>query len=212
MIDQAPSGASALNSLGQKAVAMNSLMESWPRKHRITVDEYYRMAEVGLLAPDARVELIEGEIIDMAPIGTDHGSVVSELARLFILAAGDRARVHIQSAVRLDRASEPQPDLAVLVPRMDKYRHVHPVPADILLLIEVSDSTLRYDRDMKVPLYARHGIPEAWIVDLQNNVLRWYREPQGGVYLEQGEIREPGTLSPGALPDISVDLTGVLTA
>jgi Uma2 family endonuclease len=189
---------------------MNSLMESWPRRHRITVDEYYRMAQVGLLAPDARVELIEGEIIDMAPMGTDHASVVNELARLFILAVGERARVHVQSAIRLDDASEPQPDLALLVPRADKYRHAHPAPADILLLIEVSDSTLRYDCDVKVPLYARHGIPEVWVVDLRNGELRWYRSPQSGNYTTQNVTRETGAMPVPALPGATVDFAGIL--
>jgi len=185
-------------------------MESWPRKHRITVDEYYRMAEVGLLAPEARVELIEGEIIDMAPMGTEHCSVVNELARLFILALGERARVHIQSAISLDNASELQPDLALLVPRTDRYRRAHPTPADILLLIEVSDSTLRHDRDVKVPLYARHGVPEVWVVDLQKSELLWFRSPQAGSYVEKGVVRQPGAVSPAALPGVGVDFTGIL--
>jgi Uma2 family endonuclease len=147
----------------------------------------------------------------MAPIGADHGSVVNDLARLFFLGVGDLGRVHIQSGIRLDRASEPQPDLALLVPRADKYRKALPGPADILLLIEVSDSTLRYDIDVKVPLYARHGIPEVWIVDLQNGELRWYRSPQAGSYREQGATREPGVMSPAALPGATVDLTGILS-
>ena len=98
-------------------------MDSWPRRHRITVDEYYRMAEVGLLAPDARVELIEGEIIDMAPIGTEHSFVVDELAERLITAASGRFRVRVQGVIRMDSASEPQPDLTLLVPRADNYRH-----------------------------------------------------------------------------------------
>ena len=96
---------------------MGTLMETWPRRHRITVDEYYRMAEVGVLAPDARVELIEGEIIDMAPIGTEHGSVVDLLNRLLTRAVGDRAIVRVQGAIRLSEMSEPEPDLALLIPR-----------------------------------------------------------------------------------------------
>jgi len=168
------------------------------------------MAEVGLLAPDARVELIEGEIIDMAPIRANHSSVVSDLARLFIKAVEDSARVHIQGAVRLDRASEPQPDIALLVPREDRYRHTQPSPADVLLIIEVSDSTLRYDRDVKIPLYARHGIPEVWIVDLQHGELRFYRSPEGGRYLEQSVTKEPGITAMSALPGVEVDLSGLL--
>jgi Uma2 family endonuclease len=189
---------------------MSSRMESWPRKHRITVDEYYRMAEVGLLAPDARVELIEGEVIDMAPIGTDHGSVVDVLTRLLIRAVGDGAIVRTQGAILLDQRSMPQPDLAVLAPSADDYRHVHPAPADVWLLIEVSDSTLRYDRTVKVPLYARHGIAEVWIVDLQNAQLHWYRAPQGGQYNEQGSSSGAGVMQLAALPGIAIDLKGIL--
>jgi Uma2 family endonuclease len=107
-------------------------MSSAPRKHLITVDEYYRMAEVGLLAPDARVELIEGEIIDMVPIGIPHARAVSHLARLFTLAVGDRAIVRPQLPVRLSHRSEPEPDIAVLAPRADEYGRAHPVPADVL--------------------------------------------------------------------------------
>ena len=189
---------------------MSSMMEGWPRRHRISVDEYYRMAEVGLLAPDARVELIDGEIIDMAPIGTDHGSVVSDLTHLFVHAVGERAIVRIQNPVRLDRSSEPQPDVAVLAPRDHRYRHAHPAPADVLLLIEVSDSTLRYDRDVKVPLYARHGIAEVWIVDLKNGELRTYRLPEGGSYADQKTTKQPGVMQIAALPGVSVDLAGIL--
>ncbi len=189
---------------------MNSLMESWPRKHRITVDEYYRMAEVGLLAPDARVELIEGEIIDMAPVGTNHGSVVNDLTDLFVHAVGDRGIVQIQGVVRLDGSSEPQPDVAVLVRRDHRFRRVHPSPADVLLLIEVSDSTLRYDRNVKVPLYARHGIPEVWIVDLQNAELHRWCEPEDGRYLHQSTTKTPGVTPIVKLPGIEIGLSKVL--
>lgn len=185
-------------------------MEAWPKKHRLTVDEYYRMAEMGLLAPDARVELIEGEIIDMAPMGSDHAGVVNGLARRWFEAVGQRAFVRVQSAVRLDTASEPEPDLAIVLPRDDDYVTAHPSAADVLLLIEVADTTLRYDRDVKVPLYARHGIAEVWVVDLRNRELRWYRSPQAGGYADQGVERGAITMKLDALPDVALDLTGIL--
>jgi Uma2 family endonuclease len=191
---------------------MSSLMESWPRRHRITVDEYHRMAEVGLLAADARVELIEGEIIDMAPIGTGHSFVVDELAERFIRAVAGRARIRVQGAIRLDQSSEPQPDIALLAPRPDQYRHAHPAPADVLLLIEVSDSTLRYDREEKMPLYARHGIPEVWIVDLQHGELHFHRTPEGGRYRDHGVTKKPGMTPLGALPGVGVDLSRIFPA
>lgn len=188
---------------------MNTQMESWPRRHLITVDEYHRMAEVGLFAPDARVELIDGEIIDMAPIGIDHSSVVGQLEDLMHDVVGKRAYVQTQGVVRLDRRSEPQPDIAVLIRRDDYYRHAHPAPADVLLIIEVSDSTLRYDREVKVPLYARHGIPEVWIVDLQNAQLHQYRSVQDGRYEDRNTVDRPGPAPIAALPGVEVDLSGL---
>jgi Uma2 family endonuclease len=112
--------------------------------------------------------------------------------------------------VRLDWLSEPQPDLALLAPRDDFYRHAHPLPADVLLLIEVSDSTLRYDRDRKMPLYARHGIPEAWSFDLQHGELRIYSAPESGTYLHQSVTKDPGVTPIAALPGVTVDLAGML--
>ena len=189
---------------------MGTLMETWPRRHRITVDEYYRMAEVGVLAPDARVELIEGEIIDMAPIGTEHGSVVDLLNRLLTRAVGDRAIVRVQGAIRLSEMSEPEPDLALLIPRADFYRHEQPTGFDTLLVIEVSESTLRYDREIKVPLYARHGVPEVWIVDLQNGRVIFHGSPAAGEYKSQTSTEQPGITPITSLPDVTVDLSRLL--
>ncbi len=189
---------------------MSTIMESWPRRHRITVDEYYRMAEVGLLARDARVELIEGEIIDMAPIGIAHGSVVDRLARLLMRAVGDQAIVRVQGVVSLSRSSEPQPDLTLLKPRNDFYASRHPTASDTLLIIEVSDTTLRYDREIKVPLYARHGVPEVWIVDLGNGQLHFYRSLAGGQYGGATATDKPGMTTIAALSAVSIDLTELL--
>jgi len=188
---------------------MGALMESWPRRHRITVDEYHRMAEVGLLAPDARVELIEGEIIDMAPIGREHSSIVDQLNRLFVRAVGDDAIVRVQGSVRLSNMSEPEPDVVLLKPRSDFYRNEFALAADTLLVIEVSDSTLRYDRDVKVPFYARHGVPEVWIVDVPNDQLLVYGSPSDGAYSRQTSVAQPGTMPMTALPGVAVDLSSV---
>ena len=138
---------------------MSVAMEDWPRRHRITVDEYLRMAESGSFAPDARVELIDGEIIHVPPIGPSHSAVVSRLARLFFQSIPAQGHVRVQLPVRLDRYSEPQPDLALLRARDDDYSRSHPSPSDVLLLIEVSHSSLTFDRNVKIPLYARHRIP-----------------------------------------------------
>jgi Uma2 family endonuclease len=188
---------------------MSTLMETWPRRHRITVDEYHRMAEVGLLAPDARVELIEGEIIDMAPIARDHTSVVDQLTRLFVRAVGDEAIVRVQGSVRLSQMSEPEPDVILLRPKVDFYRSRFATGADTLLVIEVSDSTLRYDRDIKVPLYARHGVPETWIADLQNNQLLVYGRLHGGSYRQSDVVSGPWRMAIAGLPGIVVDLAAV---
>jgi Uma2 family endonuclease len=170
------------------------------------VDEYYRMAEVGLLAPDARVELIEGAIIDMAPIGELHIAAVMHLTHCLVNAVGKQALVSVQGAVRLSIHDQPQPDFAVLRLTADAYRQHVPAPADILLLIEVSDSTLAFDRGTKALLYARHGIAEYWVVSVERSVLHVFREPNGGRY--GSEL----TLTPGRLPvpglGVEVDLGG----
>jgi Uma2 family endonuclease len=180
------------------------------RRHRVTVQEYYRMAEVGLLAPDARVELIEGEVVDMATIGSRHGSVVKRLNALTMKAVGQRASVAVQDPVRLSSHSEPQPDLLLLRPRADFYASEHPGPQDVLLVVEVSDTTACYDRQIKAPLYARHGVPELWIIDLDNARLRVMRGPRDGDYTEIIETATPGRLEPQLLPGAVIDLTSIL--
>ena len=187
------------------------MQEDWVAWHRITVDEYYRMAEVGLLAPETRVELIDGVIIDMAPIGSRHAGTVTRLDRLLSRAVGDRAIVRVQQPVRLSRSSEPQPDVSLLRPRRDDYAKAHPGAKDTLLAIEVSETTLRYDRDIKVPLYARHGIPEVWIVDLVGEQIHFFRAPETGKYPDVSSTKEPGVVALGVLSDVTVDLTGILS-
>jgi Uma2 family endonuclease len=188
---------------------MGMQMESWPRRHRITVHEYHRMAEVGLLAPDARVELIEGEIIDMAPIGKDHQSIVDQLTRLLVIALGDDAIVRVQGSIRLSDWSEPEPDVALLAPRADFYRKEFALGTDTLLVIEVSDTTLRYDRDKKVPLYARHGVPEVWIVDVQNDALLVYGDLRDGSYERHVALERPTSVPITHLPGVTLDVAAL---
>lgn len=185
-------------------------MEAWPQRHLINADEYCRMAEAGLLAPEARVELIDGEILDMPPIGKDHESVVDQLTRLFVRAVNDFAIVRVQGSVVLGPMSMPQPDLTLLKPRSDFYRSRRAAESDVLLIVEVSDSTLRFDRDVKVPLYARHGIPEVWIVDLQHDRLHLYRTLRDGEYRDKISTATPDVTQIEALPQISVDLSRLL--
>jgi Uma2 family endonuclease len=179
-------------------------------RHRFTVHDYHRMGEAGILGEDDRVELIDGDIITMAPIGQNHAGTVNALAAALFAAFAGKAIVSVQNPVRLDDGSEPQPDFAVLRLRDDFYRSGEPPgPADVLLLIEVADSSLRFDRAVKVPLYARAGIPEVWIVDLQRRVVEVHRAPQGGKY-EQGEsIHGDRVLTPALAPDVTITLRQV---
>jgi Uma2 family endonuclease len=185
-------------------------MEEGPRRHRITVEEYHRMAEVGLLAPDERVELIEGEIIDMPPIGSRHGAAVDRLNELLISVVGKRAIVRCQSSLVFGDLSEPEPDFALLVRRDDFYEHQTPTAADTLLVIEVSDTTLRYDRETKMSLYARHGIPELWILDTAGKQLHVFRRPTGSAYEEVVIVDESRRLPVALLPGVEVDLSALL--
>jgi Uma2 family endonuclease len=188
---------------------MSYAMEDWSRLHRITVDEYHRMAEVGLLAPDARVELIEGVIIDMAPIGIFHAVVVDRLNKLLVPAVGDQAVVRVQGPVRLSRESEPLPDIALLKALPGGYTAGHPQGADTLLAIEVSDTTLRYDRNIKLPLYARHGVHEVWIADVNRGGIHVCRSRTDLGYSDIQFFSEPDRLIIASLSDVSVDLTGL---
>ena len=182
-------------------------MESWPQRHRITVHDYHRMGEIGVFAPDARVELIEGEIIDMAPIGNDHQSIVDQLTRALVLVVGDRAIVRVQGSIRLSQWSEPEPDVVLLKPRPDFYRGAEfAFGTDSLLVIEVSDTTLKYDRDIKVPLYARHGVPEVWVVDVNANALLVYGDLRDGQYERHVVLERPATVPVTRLPGITLDV------
>ena len=169
------------------------------------------MAEVRLLAPDARVELIEGEIIDMAPIGIHHTSVVDRLTRWLISAVSDEAIVRVQGSFRLSGFTEPQPDVILLKPREDFYWSRFATGDDTLLVIEVSDSTFRYDRKIKVPLYARYGIPEYWIVEIEKAQLHFFRSLVDGRYTDVSVTTAPGVTELPGLGGKSVDLSRLLT-
>ena len=154
-----------------------------PARHRVDVDAYHRMGEAGVFAPGERVELIEGDLIDMAPIGQGHAAVVNGLNEALVLACAGRAIVSPQNGLRLDQWSEPEPDFAILRRRADFYATgERPGPADVLLLVEVADSSLRFDRRVKLPLYARMGIVEVWLIDLKARVLEACRAPSGEGY------------------------------
>jgi Uma2 family endonuclease len=188
---------------------MNAMTESGVTKHRLTVDDYYRMAEVGVLAPDARVELIDGEIVDMPPIGSPHFGTTAWLHRQFVKDSENLAIVGSQSTLILGPYSAPEPDLMLLRPRSDFYRRATPTAKDVLLLVEVSETTLSYDRKIKAPLYARHGIPEMWIVNLRDRELLCMREPRFNDYAEIETIKAPGLVPVSALGEMRVDLSSL---
>jgi Uma2 family endonuclease len=186
---------------------MSARSETWPRPHRLTIDDYCRMAEVGVLSPDDRTELIEGEIVDMPPIGSRHAAAVILLTKRLIQALGDSADARAQAPVRFLPRSEPQPDVAVVWHRADGYREAHPTAQDVLLLIEVSDTTLRYDLEVKASLYATHGIPEYWVVDLVNRRVVRHRAPSGARYTQIDELE--ARIAPLPIRDIELDLAGL---
>jgi Uma2 family endonuclease len=151
-------------------------------KRSFTVAEYRRMVEAGILSEADRVELIDGEVFEMSPIGTRHAACVGRLTRVLTLLLQHAALVWVQNPIRLDNYSEPQPDLVVLKFRPDFYENSLPTPEDVLLVIEVSDTTLEYDRRVKAPLYARAGVPEVWVVNLPDERVEAYADPAGGDY------------------------------
>ena len=179
-------------------------------RKRFTVDEYHRMVDVGILEPKERLELIDGEIVEMTPIGHRHFVRVLRVSTLFIKAFGDGAAVSVQSSIRLNDWTEPEPDLVVFKPRPDFYAGKKPTPQDVLFVMEVADTSLQYDRNVKVPLFAAAGIPEVWIEDAKNDVLYVYRDPLGGNYAVTIEAKRGDLISPIAFPDIQFPIDHLL--
>lgn len=172
-----------------------------------TVEEYHRMGQAGILSEDERVELIEGEIVEMAPIGSRHQACVDRTNRWFSQRVGERALVRVQGPIRLEERSEPQPDLALLRPRPDFYAEAHPGPEDVFLVVEVAETSPDVDREVKVPLYARAGVPEVWLVDLGGECIEIYRNPTARGYQE---VRRGERLAPHALADLDLAVADVL--
>lgn len=179
------------------------------RYRRFTVDEFLRMGEAGVFREDDRLELIEGAILEVTPTGSAHAACVNRLNHALSRLAG-RAIVAVQNPVRLSEDSLPQPDLALLRWRDDFYAMRHPGPEDVLLLVEVADTTLAYDRDVKVPLYARASIPEVWLVDLGGSAVWVYRQPGPGGYASVRRLARGERLAAAAFPDFAVGVDEVL--
>lgn len=167
------------------------------KNFRFTISQYHQMSEAGILSENDKVELINGEIIEMSPIGRRHAACVDRINRLFSNILGIKVIVRVQNPILLNNLSEPEPDIALLKPRTDFYESGHPQPEDIFLLIEVADSSIEYDRDVKIPLYASSGITEVWLVDIYQQVIIVYRYPSENGY------RDIQTLSPGEKLSIS---------
>lgn len=174
--------------------------------HQISVVDYQKMAEIGILEMNAKVELIEGEIIDMAPIGSKHASYVNRLTREIVAKVSNAALVSVQNPIILGGLSEPEPDLALLKPKANDYEDSLPKAEDVLLLIEVSDTTLKYDRQIKAPLYARFSIPEYWLIDTQKVTVTIFQKPVHGQYTVAKTQALPAKLFPLLLPTVKLEL------
>ena len=173
-------------------------------RRRFTVLEYHQMGQAGILGEDDRLELLEGEIVEMAPIGSRHQAAVDRLTRLFSNQAEAKALVRVQGPVRLGEDSEPQPDLLLLAPRADFYESAHPGPDDVFLLVEVSDTSTEYDREVKLPLYARYDVAEVWLVDLEAGRIEIYRVPTAQGYQEVSQAERDQRISPAAFPQLEL--------
>jgi Uma2 family endonuclease len=179
-------------------------------RHKLTVSDYYRMGDAGILHEDDRIELIEGDLIEMSPIGSFHAGIVGRLTKLLTIAAGDKALIWTQNPLHLGTYSEPQPDVMVLKPRPDDYIDALPEPTDVIVLIEVADSSIDYDHKTKLPLYARNGVKEFWIIDLNAQRLERYTQPHETGYGHCETLDKTATVSPAGLPDVVIDLRRIL--
>ena len=179
-------------------------------KHYFTVSEYERMGATGVFAPDARLELIAGEIIEMSPIGSSHAACVDLITEIFNKQLNGRAIVRTQNPIVLDDFSEPQPDISVLTFRNDFYRDAHPRPNDVLIVIEISDSTVEKDRNVKVPLYARAGIAEVLIFNLPDDQLEYFSQPQADGYRQHSILKRGEEFTSSKVPGLTLNVATIL--
>jgi len=179
-------------------------------RKKFTVGQYHQMVEAGILTERDWVELLQGEIIELSPVGRQHAACVDRLTELFVLGLSARAMVRVQSPIRLGNNSEPQPDVAILQRRPDFYAEAHPQAPDVLALVEVADTTVEFDRTVKVPLYAQDGIAEVWIVDLKAGEVEVYREPSADGYGQILRFRRGDGLSFQAFADVQFTVDQIL--
>jgi Uma2 family endonuclease len=183
---------------------------TYPRRRPFTVAEYYAMARAGILSEDDRVELIKGEIVEMSPIGDLHAAAVTRAQKLFERRVGDRTIIRVQNPIHLGDDSEPQPDVVIARDRADFYASGHPRPEDILLVIEIADPSLAFERREKVPLYAASGIPEVWLAVVNRATLTAYADPSPEGYRTVRALRRDARLAPAAFPDLVVAVSDIL--
>jgi Uma2 family endonuclease len=179
-------------------------------KRLFTVHDYHRMVDAGILSEDDRVELIHGEILRMSPIGPRHNAAILRATQTLVRLVGDRAIVGVQGSVRLDEYDEPQPDVYLLKPKDDFYASGHPGPSDILLMIEMADSSLEYDTDVKMRLYAETGVPEYWVADIRNDGVIAYSEPRENGYSTTRHFRRGDVVAPQLLADCPIRVDSLL--
>ncbi|AFY60292.1 Uma2 family endonuclease [Synechococcus sp. PCC 6312] len=178
----------------------------------LTVQEYHHMIEAGILASDERVELIQGQLYKMTAKGTAHSAAVTRIDRIFSQQLANQALLRLQDPVQLSDFSEPEPDIAIVKVDPLDYEDHHPTPAEIFLLIEVADSTLRRDRDLKVPVYGQSGIREYWILDVQQRCLYVFRQPSPSGYQDEQQLTEQDTVTPLAFPNCRIAVKAFLNS
>jgi Uma2 family endonuclease len=181
-----------------------------PTKHLTNLDEWRRLGEATIFPPGSRVELIDGEILDMAPIDFNHAGHVIRLLNFFAPLVGNNALINAQNPLQLGDLSEPEPDFMLLKPNADFYSSRHPNANDVLLLIEVADSSLSFDQNQKLRLYALHGIPEYWLLNLNDKCLEVYLKPNGEVYAEKTSLHASDTITLSQLNEISIRMADIL--
>jgi Uma2 family endonuclease len=188
---------------------MNSVITP-VRKHLTNIHEWRKLGEANIFPPESRLELINGEIIEMAPIGPNHAGHLKRINSLLTILLAGKAIVSIQDPLQLGDLSEPEPDFMLLKPNPDFYSSRHPVVDDVLLLVEVADSSLNFDQNQKLRLYAIHNIPEYWLLNLIDNCLEVYRKPKGEVFAEKTTLYRGDNITLSQLPKITIQISDIL--
>jgi Uma2 family endonuclease len=189
---------------------MSVSTDDFYKKHLTNLAEWKKLGEANIFPPGSRLELINGEIIEMAPIGSNHSGHINKLTQLLVRLVSNQAIVSVQNPVQLNDLSEPEPDLMLLKPNSDFYSSQHPNASHVLLLIEVADSSLKFDQNQKLRLYALHNIPEYWLLNINDSCLEVYRQPHDGLYAEKTTLRTGDKITLSQLNTISIDLTEIL--